>query len=108
MSRVLERTDDVMIIQGVKVHPSQIEQILTEIEGTEPHYRLNVDRSGAMDELEVSVEVSDQIFFDELKKMRSLQEEIQKRLEDALSVSVYVKLVEPMSIQKWKDTSGNS
>ena len=96
-----------MVIQGVNVFPSQIEQILTEVEGTQPHYRLRVDRSGALDELEVWVEVSDQIFFDEMKKLRALQEEIQKRLEEALGFFVRVRLVEAMSIQKWKDSSGN-
>ncbi len=108
MSRVAERTDDMVVIQGVNVFPSQIEQILTEIEHTEPHYRLRVDRSGAVDELEVWVEVSDSIFFDEVRKLRILQEEIQRRLEEMLGFSVRVKLVEPMSIQKWKDYSGNS
>ena len=108
MSRVAGRTDDMVVIQGINVFPSQIEQILTEIEGTEPHYRLRVDRSGARDELEVWVEVSDQIFFDEIKKLRALQEEIQKRLEEVLGFFVRVKLVEPMSIQKWKNSSENT
>jgi len=108
MSRVAERTDDVVIIEGVKVSPLQIEKILTEVEGTEPHFRLNVDRSGASDELEVSVEVSGQIFFDEVKKMSALQGEIQRRLEKAIGFFIRVKLVEPMSIQKWKDNNGNS
>jgi len=108
MSRVAERTDDLIIIQGVKVLPSRIEQILAEIEGTETHFRLNVDRSGATDELEVSVEVSDRIFFDEVGKMSEIQEEIQRRLDEALGLFVRVRLVEPMSIQKWKESSGNS
>jgi phenylacetate-CoA ligase len=107
MSRVAARTDDIVIIQGVKVLPSRIEQILTEIEGTEPHFRLSVDRSGALDELEVSVEVSPEIFFDEVKRMSALQKEIQKRLEEAFGFSVRVKLVEPMSLRKWKENSGN-
>jgi phenylacetate-CoA ligase len=107
MSRVAGRTDDIVIIQGVKVLPSRIEQILTEIEGTEPHFRLSVDRSGALDELEVSVEISPEIFFDEVKRMSALQKEIQKRLEEALGFFVRVKLVEPMSIRKWKVNSGN-
>ncbi len=102
MSRVAERTDDIVIIQGVKIAPAQIERILTEIEGSEPHFRLNIDRSGASDELEVQVEVSDRIFFDEVKKLRALQEETQKRLEETLGFFVRVRLVEPMSIQKWK------
>jgi phenylacetate-CoA ligase len=108
MSRVAGRTDDLVIIEGVKVSPLQIEKILTEVEGTEPHFRLNVDRSGALDELEVSVEVSGQIFFDEVKKMSALQGEIQRRLEKAFGFFIRVRLVEPMSIQKWKNSSRNS
>lgn len=100
MSRVSERTDDIVIVQGVKILPSQIGQIIAEIEGTEPHYRLRVDRTGAMDELEVWVEVSDKIFFDEVKKMRALEEEIQRQLKETLGFSVRVRLVEPMSIRK--------
>jgi len=108
MSRITRRTDDMIFIQGVKVLSSQIEQILAEVEGTEPHYRLNVDRSGALDKLEVSVEVSSNIFFDEVKKLNALQKEIQRRLEEMMGFSIRVRLVEPMSIQKWKDTSENN
>ncbi len=108
MSRVSERTDDTIVIQGVNVYPSQIEQILKEIEGAEPHYRLRVDRQGALDELEVWVEVSPYIFFDEVKKMNALGEEIVRRLEETFGFSMKVKLVEPGSIRKWKDSDNNS
>ena len=108
MSRVSERTDDMIVVQGVNIYPSQIEQILTEIEGTEPHYRLKVDRNGAMDELEVWVEVSGSIFFDEIKKMSAIEEEIQRRLEESFGLSIKVRLVEPGSIKKWKDTNETS
>lgn len=105
MSRVSERTDDMIVIQGINIYPSQIGQILSEVEGTEPHYRLKVDRNGVIDELEVWVEVSPEIFFDEIRKMSALEEEITKRIEDNFGLSVRVKLVEPGSIQKWKETS---
>lgn len=105
MARVSERTDDVIIVRGIKVLPERIGQILADIEGTQPHFRLSVDRRAALDELEVSVEVSEKIFFDEVKKMRVLQEEIQRQLEEALGFFVRIKLVEPMSIQKWKNSS---
>ncbi len=108
MSRVSERTDDTIVIQGVNVYPSQIEQILKEIEGAEPHYRLRVDRQGALDELEVWVEVSPYIFFDEVKKMNALGGEIGRRLEETFGLSMKVKLVEPGSIRKWKDSDNNS
>ncbi len=107
MSRVSSRTDDMIVIQGVNIYPSQIEQILTEIEGTEPHYRLRVDRNSALDELEVRVEVSKEIFFDEVKKMSALEEEIQRKLEETFGLSIKVRLVEPGSIKKWKDASGS-
>lgn len=105
MSRVSERTDDMIVVQGINIYPSQIKQILTEIEGAEPHYRLKVDRNGALDELEVWVEVSSHIFFDEIKKMSAIEEQIQKRIEETFGISIKVRLVEPGSIKKWKDNS---
>ncbi len=108
MSRVSERTDDTIVVQGINVYPSQIEQILKEIEGAEPHYRLRVDRQGALDELEVWVEVSPYIFFDEVKKMNAIGDEIQKRLEETFGFSMKVKLVEPGSIRKWKDSNNSN
>ncbi len=107
MSRVSERTDDTIVIQGVNVYPSQIEQILKEIEGAEPHYRLRVDRQGALDELEVWVEVSPYIFFDEVKKMNAIGDEIKRRLEETFGLSIKIKLVEPGSIRKWKDNDNS-
>jgi len=107
MSRVSERSDDMIVVQGVNIYPSQIEQILTEIEGAEPHYRLKVDRNGALDELEVWVEVSGSIFFDEIKKMSAIEQEIQRRIEESLGLSIKVRLVEPGSIKKWKESSEN-
>ena len=102
MSRVSERTDDMIVVQGINVFPSQVEQILAEAEGTEPHFRLSVDRDGALDELEVCVEVSPQIFFDEIKKMSALEEDIQRRFQEAFGFFIRVRLVEPGSIQKWR------
>jgi phenylacetate-CoA ligase len=96
-----------IVVQGVNIYPSQIEQILTEIEGAEPHYRLKVDRNGALDELEVWVEVSGSIFFDEIKKMSAIEQEIQRRIEESLGLSIKVRLVEPGSIKKWKESSEN-
>lgn len=108
MSRVSARTDDMLVIQGINVYPSQIGQILTEIEGAEPHYRLRVDRNGALDELEVLVEVSTKIFFDEIKKMSAIEAEIKRKLGETFGLAIKVKLVEPGSIKKWKDSSGNN
>jgi phenylacetate-CoA ligase len=102
MARVSGRTDDMLIIRGVNVYPSQIEQVLLEIDGTEPHYQIIVDRTGALDELEVQVEVGEGLFFDEMKKQRQLVEEIEERLRSALSLSAKVKLVEPKTITRYE------
>lgn len=100
MARVFGRTDDMLIIRGVNVFPSQIEHVLFEIEGTEPHYQLVVDRKGSLDELEVWVEVTEAIFFDEMKKQQELVELIEERLEASLGLHAKVKLVEPRSIKR--------
>ncbi len=100
MGRVLGRSDDMIIIKGVNVFPSQIETILFEIEGTEPHYQIVIDRKEAMDEVAVLVEVSEAIFFDQMKKQRQLIELIKKRLSSELGISVDVRLVERMTLER--------
>ena len=102
MKRVSGRTDDMLIIRGVNVYPSQIEQVLLEIEGTVPHYQILVERKGALDEMEVLVEVSERIFFDEMKKQRELVDLIQERLRSSLSISAKVKLVEPKTLARFE------
>ena len=71
MERIAGRTDDMLIIRGVNVFPSQIESVLLQIEGVEPHYQIIVDRKDNLDTLEVQVEVNEKIFSDEVKKTRS-------------------------------------
>lgn len=100
MEKVRGRTDDMLIIRGVNVFPSQIESVLLEIEGTEPHYMLVVYKEGAMDVLEVWVEVSERIFSDEMKQLRQLEERIKSRLQSVLGLSVKLKLVEPRTIAR--------
>jgi phenylacetate-CoA ligase len=94
MTRVMGRTDDMLIIRGVNVFPQQIETVLFEIEGVAPHYQIIIDRKGALDETTVNVEVSESMFFDEMKKQSALKETIKKRLASELGISVEVKLVE--------------
>ena len=101
MSRVMGRSDDMLIIKGVNVFPMQIEAILFEIEGTEPHYRLIVERENNEDKLTVMVEVVESIFFDEMKKQRALMETIKKRLASELGVGVEIKLVEERSLERF-------
>jgi phenylacetate-CoA ligase len=100
MDRVSGRSDDMLIIRGVNVFPSQIESVLLEIEGVEPHYQLVVDREGSLDILQVLVEVNETVFSDEVKILQNLENSIEKDIKDLLGVSVLVKLVEPKTIQR--------
>lgn len=101
MSRMMGRSDDMLIIKGVNVFPTQIESVLFEIEGTEPHYRLIVERENNEDKLTVMVEVVESIFFDEMKKQRALVETIKKRLASELGIGVQIKLVEDRSLERF-------
>jgi len=100
MERVSGRSDDMLIIRGVNVFPSQIESVLMNIEGVEPYYLLIVDRQGALDTLEVQVEVNEKVFSDEVKNLQSLGRRIEKDIKDLLGVNAGVKLVGPKTIQR--------
>ena len=100
MERVSGRSDDMLIIRGVNVFPSQIESVLMNIEGVEPHYLLIVDRQGTLDTLEVHVEVNEKVFSDEVKNLQNLGRRIEKEIKDLLGVNAGVKLVEPKTIQR--------
>jgi len=100
MHRVMGRSDDMLIIRGVNVFPSQIESILLETQGLTPHYQLLVKREGNLDTLEVQVEVDEKIFSDEIKNLQRLGGKIQKHIKEFLGVTATVKLVEPRSIQR--------
>ncbi len=101
MHRVMGRTDDMLIIRGVNVFPSQIEGVLMEMEGTAPHYIIVVDRKpGMMDNLEVWVEVSPEMISDEVKDMENRERVIQSELMSVLGIAVKVKLVEPKTIAR--------
>lgn len=102
MTRVVGRTDDMLIIRGVNVFPQQIETVLFEIEGITPHYQIVIDRKGALDETTVNVEVSESIFFDEMKKQSELKETIKKRLASELGIAVEVKLVEKKTLERFE------
>ncbi|MGC9325806.1 MAG: phenylacetate--CoA ligase family protein, partial [Desulfomonilia bacterium] len=102
MERVSGRSDDMLIIRGVNVFPSQIESILMEIEGLEPHYQLVVEREGSLDTLEIQVEVSEQVFSDEIRVLQNLERRIAKDIKDYLGVTAKVKLVEPKTLQRFE------
>jgi phenylacetate-CoA ligase len=100
MEKCTGRTDDMLIIRGVNVFPSQIESILLEIGETKPHYLLIVDRKNNLDTLEVWVEVDGEYFSDEIRKLEGLSRNIQQNIESILGISVKVKLVEPKTIER--------
>ncbi|HAA89450.1 MAG: Phenylacetate-coenzyme A ligase PaaK [Thermoanaerobacterales bacterium 50_218] len=100
IDRIKGRTDDMLVIRGVNVFPSQIEEVLFRISGTEPHYLIIVERREQLDELEVWVEVSEQVFSDEVRRLEHLEKRIRREIEDVLGISVRVKLVEPKTIER--------
>lgn len=104
MDRVTGRSDDMLIIRGVNVFPSQIEAVLVGIQGVEPHYQLIVDREGTLDTLEVQVEVSEALFSnaDEVRVLQKVERRIAKDLKDFLGITAKIKLVEPKSLQRFE------
>jgi phenylacetate-CoA ligase len=100
INRMSGRSDDMLIIRGVNVFPSQIESILMGIEGVEPHYLLIVDRKDNLDTLEVQVEVDDRLFSDEIKHLQTLSHVIEKEIKDMLGVTCKARLVESRTIAR--------
>jgi phenylacetate-CoA ligase len=100
MSKVSGRSDDMLIIRGVNVFPSQIESVLMDFEGVEPHYQLIVDRVDNLDVLTVLVEVGERLFSDEVKVLQNEEKKISKNIKDYFGVSARVKLVEPKTIAR--------
>ncbi|KXS45990.1 MAG: phenylacetate-CoA ligase [Candidatus Frackibacter sp. T328-2] len=100
MERISGRVDDMLIIRGVNVFPSQIESVLLDISETKPHYQLVVERKGRLDTLEVWVEVSDAFFSDEVRRLEELERKIHNEIESVLGISVKVKLVEQNTIPR--------
>jgi phenylacetate-CoA ligase len=106
MQRVMERVDDIIIVKGINVVPAQIEKVLTEIEGCEPHYQIVVSREDHRDILEVHVAVSENMFFDEMKRQRLLLDQIRSALMRRLGLKVDVKLVERKTLEADLQQSG--
>lgn len=105
LQRIMGRTDDMLIIKGVNVFPTQIESVLFDVEGTQPHYNLIVEREKNEDKVTVLVEVVESIFFDQMKKQRTMVDRIKKRLAAELGVGVNVKLVEERSLERYNGKS---
>ncbi|WP_372652042.1 phenylacetate--CoA ligase family protein [Draconibacterium sp.] len=100
MEKCKGRSDDMLIIRGVNVFPSQIESVLLEMSETEPHYLLIVEREGTLDVLKLMVEVQEQFFSDEVRELEKLKKKITHNIQSTLGISVDVKLVEPKTIER--------
>jgi phenylacetate-CoA ligase len=101
ISKIKGRTDDMVVVKGINVFPSQIENVLLGIEGTQPYYQIVVDRkSHKLDEVEVLVEVEEKLFSDEVKVLKQLQGKIKEEIESVLSIGVKITLVEPKTIER--------
>ena len=100
MEKCKGRSDDMLIIRGVNVFPSQIESVLLEMSETEPHYLLIIEREGTLDTLNLMVEVQEQFFSDEVKQLEALRKKITHNIQSLLGISVNVKLVEPKTIER--------
>ena len=100
MERIGGRTDDMLIIRGVNVFPSQIEQVLGGVEGVAPHYLVVLSKKGSLDHVQVQVEVLPEFNFDEIRELERLQRRVKAEIESALAVSIEVRLVEPKTIAR--------
>jgi len=100
MERVTGRSDDMLIIRGVNVFPSQIEEVLVNIEGAAPHYQIHVRRESSLDELEVWVEVTEAVLKDDIRTLETLSRRIGADIQSILNVSCRIKLVEPKTIER--------
>ena len=100
ISRFAGRSDDMLIIRGVNVFPQQIEELLMKASGLTPNYMIVVDRQGSLDTMEVQVEVTDQLFHDQISRLQVLERGLQKQIKDIFGVTTKVRLMEPHSIER--------
>jgi phenylacetate-CoA ligase len=100
MSRVVGRTDDMLIIRGVNVFPSQIEEALLRVDGTAPQYLIEVERPGALDEATVRVEIRPQDFSDKMSQMQELRNRLELEILRVTTIRMRVELVEPQTLER--------
>ena len=100
MDKISGRTDDMLIIRGMNVFPSQIESVLLDLEHVEPHYLIAVDRVNNLDRLEIQVEVSESLFHDEMRRLHEHRLKLKRAVESTLGLSVDLKLVEPKTLAR--------
>jgi phenylacetate-CoA ligase len=91
--RMERRSDDMLVVKGVTLHPSAVETVLRELAGGEPRFQIVVERRGTLDEASLLVEMSPQAFFDQMKRQAEFKEKLRRRLASELGVSFEVKLV---------------
>lgn len=102
IARVKARTDDMLIIRGVNVFPSQIESVILQIQGIAPHYEIVVDRAGTLDTIAISVELNENFHFDGMSSLETLAKTLASRLESVLGISAKIKLVEAGSLPRFE------
>ena len=100
MTRIIGRSDDMLIIGGVNVFPSQIESALFTIKEIEPHYQIIVDRVNNLDKIEIQVEIKDELFSDEVKNLQNLKSQLEKNVSSAISVGVKIHFVSRGTIER--------
>ena len=100
MDRSTGRSDDMLKIKGVMVYPSQIESAILQIEGLTANYQIHVSRPHTLDEIEVKVEASPEIFSDEMKKIEEFERKVARKIQSTIGISVDVTLVEPESLPR--------
>jgi len=98
MERVTSRTDDMLIIRGVNVYPSQIESIILSFDSIEPYYQILISKENFLDKIEVEVEVSPEMFSDEIKVLETLRKNIEEKIKAELNLACSIKLIKPKSI----------
>jgi phenylacetate-CoA ligase len=98
--RIARRSDDMLIIRGINLYPSQIEAALLAVEGTLPHYQIIVDRQKGLDEVEVQVEVTAEFFSDKIGALEGLQSKLGQSIERVTGLRTEVRLVEPHTLQR--------
>lgn len=100
LERLTGRSDDMLIIRGVNVYPSQIEQVLVGFGGVSPHYQIFLTKDGSLDAVEVRVELDPEFDFDEIRNIQMVAREIRSEISSVLAISVNVKIVEPKSLAR--------
>ncbi|MGN0827648.1 MAG: phenylacetate--CoA ligase family protein, partial [Kiritimatiellia bacterium] len=102
MSRIIGRSDDMLIIRGVNVYPSEVETALLRVEGATPNYQIEVTRPGALDQVTVRVEMSPEVFSDQMTDMLELKRRIHAVVQSVTGLSMNIELVSPKTLERFE------